>query len=299
MPELVNLGSLCIDHVYAVPSIVRAGETLLGHDPVRHAGGKGLNQSLAAARAGASVVHVGCVGADGLWLKDVLARAGVDVDGVRVCESDPTGHAVIQVTPDGENAIVIVGGANRRIQPTDVERVIERVGADGWLLMQNEINDVEDVIEAARRANVRLALNIAPVDGREASYVLDGVELLLLNEIEAAALTRDADPKRAIERLACERPRQHVVVTLGMHGVLYACGDERITLPAFEVAAVDETAAGDAFIGHLMAAWIENLPIRERLRRASAAGALAVCVPGAAPAIPNAASVQQFLADYR
>jgi len=299
MPELVNLGSLCIDHVYAVPSIVRAGETLLGHDPVRHAGGKGLNQSLAAARAGASVVHVGCVGADGVWLKDVLAQAGVDVDGVRVCESDPTGHAVIQVTPDGENAIVIVGGANRRIQPTDVERVIERVGADGWLLMQNEINDVEDVIEAARRANVRLALNIAPVDGREASYVLDGVELLLLNEIEAAALTRDADPKRAIERLACERPRQHVVVTLGMHGVLYACGDERITLPAFEVAAVDETAAGDAFIGHLMAAWIENLPIRERLRRASAAGALAVCVPGAAPAIPNAASVQQFLADYR
>lgn len=299
MPELVNLGSLCIDHVYAVPSIVRAGETLLGHDPVRHAGGKGLNQSLAAARAGASVVHVGCVGADGVWLKDVLAQAGVDVDGVRVCESDPTGHAVIQVTPDGENAIVIVGGANRRIQPTDVERAIERVGADGWLLMQNEINDVEDVIEAARRANVRLALNIAPVDGREASYVLDGVELLLLNEIEAAALTRDADPKRAIERLACERPRQHVVVTLGMHGVLYACGDERITLPAFEVAAVDETAAGDAFIGHLMAAWIENLPIRERLRRASAAGALAVCVPGAAPAIPNAASVQQFLADYR
>ncbi|HET6473066.1 MAG TPA: ribokinase [Pseudomonadales bacterium] len=299
MPELVNLGSLCIDHVYAVPSIVRAGETLLGHDPVRHAGGKGLNQSLAAARAGASVVHVGCVGADGVWLKDALAQAGVDVDGVRVCESDPTGHAVIQVTPDGENAIVIVGGANRRIQPTDVERAIERVGADGWLLMQNEINDVEDVIEAARRANVRLALNIAPVDGREANYVLDGVELLLLNEIEAAALTRDADPKRAIERLACERPRQHVVVTLGMHGVLYACGDERITLPAFEVAAVDETAAGDAFIGHLMAAWIENLPIRERLRRASAAGALAVCVPGAAPAIPNAASVQQFLADYR
>ena len=299
MPELVNLGSLCIDHVYAVPSIVRAGETLLGHDPVRHAGGKGLNQSLAAARAGAAVVHVGCVGADGVWLKDVLVQAGVDVDGVRVCHSDPTGHAVIQVTPHGENAIVIVGGANWRIQPSDVERAIGRVGNDGWLLLQNEINDIEHVIAAARRASVRLALNIAPVDGREANYALDGVELLLLNEIEAAALTRDTDPKRAIERLARERPRQHVVVTLGVHGVLYACGDERITLPAFEVTAVDETAAGDAFIGHLMAAWIENLPMRERLRRASAAGALAVCVPGAAPAIPNAASVQQFLADYR
>ena len=299
MPELVNLGSLCIDHVYAVPSIVRPGETLLGHDPVRHAGGKGLNQSLAAARAGASVVHVGCVGTDGAWLKDVLAQAGVDVSGVRVCESDPTGHAVIQVAPHGENAIVIVGGANRRIQPGDVRRAIDRVGRDGWLLMQNEINDIEDVIEAARRANVRLALNIAPVDGREANYVLDSVELVLLNEIEAAALTRETDPKHALERLARERPRQHVVITLGLHGVLYACGDERIALPAFEVAAVDETAAGDAFIGHLMAAWIQNVPIRERLRRASAAGALAVCVPGAAPAIPDAESVRQFLADYR
>jgi len=299
MPELVNLGSLCIDHVYAVPSIVRPGETLLGHDPVRHAGGKGLNQSLAAARAGASVVHVGCVGTDGAWLKDVLAQAGVDVSGVRVCESDPTGHAVIQVAPHGENAIVIVGGANRRIQPGDVRRAIDRVGRDGWLLMQNEINDIEDVIEAARRANVRLALNIAPVDGREANYVLDSVELLLLNEIEAAALTHETDPKHALERLARERPRQHVVITLGLHGVLYACGDERIALPAFEVAAVDETAAGDAFIGHLMAAWIQNVPIRERLRRASAAGALAVCVPGAAPAIPDAESVRQFLADYR
>jgi ribokinase len=299
MPELVNLGSLCIDHVYAVPSIVRPGETLLGHDPVRHAGGKGLNQSLAAARAGAAVVHIGCVGTDGVWLKDVLSQAGVDVGGVRVCESDPTGHAVIQVAPHGENAIVIVGGANRRIQSSDVTRAIDRVGPDGWLLMQNEINDIEDVIAAARRAHVRLALNIAPVDGREAQYSLDAVELLLLNEIESAALTRDTDPRRALERLARERPRQHVVITLGVHGVLYARGDERIELPAFEVAAVDETAAGDAFIGHLMAAWIEDLPIRERLRRASAAGALAVCVPGAAPAIPDAASVRQFLADYK
>jgi ribokinase len=299
MSELVNLGSLSIDHVYSVPSIVRAGETLLGRNPVRNAGGKGLNQSLAAARAGAAVAHIGCVGADGVWLKDVLTQAGVDVSGVRICESDATGHAVIQVSAHGENAIVIAGGANRRIQPSDVAHAIERAGSDGWLLMQNEINDVDEVIAAARRANVRLALNIAPVDGREADYALDSVELLLLNEIEATALTREQDPKRALERLARERRRQHVVITLGEHGVLYACGDERIALPAFEVVAVDETAAGDAFIGHLMAAWIEDLPMRERLRRASAAGALAVCIAGAAPAIPDAASVRQFLADYR
>ena len=300
MPELVNLGSLCIDHVYSVPSIARAGETLVGTAPVRHPGGKGLNQSLAAEKAGARVAHFGCVGLDGVWLKDLLADAGVDVAGVRICETHPTGHAMIQVCPHGENAIVIVGGANRTIQPADVDRAIARVGDDGWLLLQNEINDVDDVLRAARLARVHVAFNIAPVDGRESSYGLDAVELLLLNEIEAAALAREVDPQRALDRLTRERPQQHVVVTLGVHGVIYGRGADRVRLPAFEVMAVDETGAGDAFIGHLMAAWFdEGEPIRERLRRASAAGALAVCLPGAADSIPDSTAVRQFLANYR
>ncbi len=299
MPELVNLGSFCIDYVYCVPSIVRAGETLLGAAPVRHAGGKGLNQSLAAARAGARVAHFGCVGIDGTWLTDLLAEAGVDVDGVRCCETQPTGHAMIQVGAHGENAIVIVAGANHQIQPSDVAHAITRVGRDGWLLMQNEINDIDDVLAEARRADIRVALNIAPVDGRESGYQIDAVELLLLNELEAAALAHETDPHRALERLTRERPNQHVVVTLGAHGVLYGRAGERIWLPAFQVNAVDETGAGDAFIGHLMGAWFEDMSVRDRLLRASAAGALAVCSPGAAHAIPNAAMVQKFLAEYR
>ncbi len=300
MPELVNLGSLCIDHVYSVPSVVRAGETLVGTAPVRHPGGKGLNQSLAAAKAGVDVAHFGCVGADGIWLRGLLVQAGVDIRGVRVCDTHPTGHAMIQVCPHGENAIVIVGGANRTIRPDDVERAIERVGHDGWLLLQNEINDVEDVLRAAKAAGIRVAFNVAPVDGRESKYSLDAVDLLLLNEIEAAALAREADPQRALDRLTRERTDQHVVVTLGVRGVIYGRGSERVRLPAFEVSAVDETGAGDAFIGHLMAAWFDGcMPVRERLRRASAAGALAVCLPGAADAIPNSTAVQQFLDDYR
>jgi ribokinase len=299
MPELVNLGSFCIDYVYSVPSIVRAGETLLGTAPVRHAGGKGLNQSIAAARAGAQVAHFGCVGIDGTWLTDLLANAGVNIDGVRCCETQPTGHAMIQVGPHGENAIVIVAGANHQIQPDDVARAIARVGREGWLLMQNEINDIDDVLAEARRAEIRVALNIAPVDGREAGYGIDAVDLLLLNELEAAALAHEADPHRALERLTRERPNQHVVVTLGAHGVLYGRGHERIWLPAFAVDPVDETGAGDAFIGHLMAAWFENIPVRDRLLHASAAGALAVCSPGAAQAIPDAAAVQSFLAEHQ
>jgi ribokinase len=298
MPELVNLGSLCIDHVYQVPAIVRAGETLLGEAPVRHAGGKGLNQSLAAARAGARVAHVGCVGADGSWLKELLAVAGVDVDGVRTCATQPTGHAMIQVGPHGENAIVIVGGANRSIQPADVDRAIARASTDGWLLLQNEINDIEDILLAARRAGVRVAFNVAPADARAGGYDRDAVELLLLNEIEAMVLAGEPDAAAALERLTRDHTLQHVVITLGAEGVLYGCGTQRLRLPSFAVAAVDETGAGDAFIGHLMAAWLDGLPLHERLRRASAAGALAVCSHGAAAAIPNAAAVHAFLRDH-
>ena len=296
MPELVNLGSLCIDNVYAVPSIVRAGETLLSRAPVRHAGGKGLNQSLAAARAGVRVIHVGCVGTDGVWLKELLADAGVDVAGVRICPDTATGHAMIQVAPNGENAIVIVGGANRRIQRGDIEVALEHARADGWLLLQNEINDIEAILLAAQRAHVRVAFNVAPVDGTEQNYSLDGVTLLLLNEIEATMLADEDRPSRALDALTRRRPAQHIVITRGAAGLLYGRGSERYELAAFPVQAADETGAGDAFIGYLMAAWLEGLPLPERLRRASAAGALAVQSAGAADAIPAAAAVDRFLA---
>ena len=113
MPKLVNLGSLCVDNVYRVGSIAAAGETVASASHDVFPGGKGLNQSIAAARAGAQVVHVGCVGGDGDWLRDTLAAEGVDVSGVRIVDGS-SGHAVIQVNDRGENAIVIAGGATER-----------------------------------------------------------------------------------------------------------------------------------------------------------------------------------------
>jgi ribokinase len=297
MPELVNIGSLCIDHVYAVPAIVRPGETLLGQTPARYAGGKGLNQSLAAVRAGVPVAHFGCVGTDGIWLKELLAAAGVDVDGTVVRPEAVTGHAVIQVTETGENAIVIVGGANRQLGGLDVERALVRASRDGnWLLLQNEVNDIIEILVAAQRLGVRIAFNVAPVDAQVHSYPLEHVTLLLLNELEAQTLAGETTPARALARLARSNPAQHVIVTRGREGLLYGRGGERIELPAFDVAAVDETGAGDAFIGYLMAGWLAGRPLREALRRASAAGALAVTVAGAATAIPTAADVERFLA---
>ena len=290
MPRLVNLGSLCVDHVYGVPNITSAGETVASRSHAVFPGGKGLNQSLAAARAGAAVTHAGCIGSDGLWLRDELANAGVDVALVREVDT-PSGHAVIQVNPRGENAIVIAGGANRVLTTADRKAAFARCGPDDWLLLQNEINDLEAVLAGARAAGCRVAINVAPVDGREQGYDLSHVELLILNEVEAAALAGVTEPDDALEILCRLYPSCDVVITLGRDGLRHGRADERVRLDAFPADAVDETAAGDAFVGYLMAALLEGGTMREALVFGSAAGALAVTKEGAASSIPERQAV--------
>ena len=290
MPKLVNLGSLCIDNVYRVVNITGAGETVASASHEVFPGGKGLNQSIAAARAGADVAHVGCIGQDGLWLRQTLASEGVDVAGIRVVQA-PSGHAVIQVNNAGENAIVIAGGANRALNADDVAAAMERVEPGDWLLLQNEINDLEDVLRAASEHQCQLAFNVAPVDGREQGYDLSGVALLIVNEIEAAALASTADQSVALRTLRRRYPDTDVVLTAGRDGLTHVGSRGGLELGAYSVAAVDETAAGDAFIGYLMAALIAGKQMPDALTMASAAGALAVTKAGAASSIPLLADV--------
>ena len=295
MGKLVNLGSLCIDHVYSVPDITGAGETVASLGYEVFPGGKGLNQSVAAARAGAEVMHFGCVGEDGAWLKDVLAEAGVEASGVRVA-TGASGHAVIQVNAAGENAIVVAGGTNRELTEAEVSAALDAVGPGDWLLLQNEINDLEGVLAASARRGARVAFNVAPVDGREAGYDLSATALLIVNEIEAGALAGEEDPSAALKSLRQRYPNMDVVLTLGREGLLYANSDGTRTMPAYPVQAVDETAAGDAFIGYLMAALLAGDEIASALRKASAAGALAVTKAGAASSIPTPPEVAALVA---
>ena len=292
--RLVNLGSLCVDNVYAVPNIAAAGETVASLSHAVHPGGKGLNQSLAAARAGATVAHFGCIGADGHWLKDALAQADVDVAGIREVPG-ASGHAVIQVNPQGENAITIAGGANRRLTEADFDAAYAGLNAADWLLLQNEINDLERVLARAAETPAKVAFNVAPVDGRERAYDLAGVDLLIVNEVEAAALAGVAEPEAALETLCQRHPKSDVVLTLGRAGLRHGRGTARASLDAFPVKAVDETAAGDAFVGYLLAALLEGRGMHEALRRGSAAGALAVTKAGAATSIPEPAAVAALL----
>lgn len=295
MGTLVNFGSLCIDRVYQVPNLSRAGETVASSSHAVFAGGKGLNQSLAAARAGARVRHVGCVGPDGDFLPEVLQTAGVDVTGVRRV-AEPSGHAVIQVDPAGQNTIVIAGGANHCVAACDIETALATLGQEDWLLLQNEINDLQVVLDAAHRARAKLAFNVAPVDGRELAYDLSAVNLLIVNEIEAAALAGKPRPEDAFTALGTLLPDADLVLTLGAEGLLFGRGATGQRLPAFAVSAVDETAAGDAFIGFLMAGLLGGLSMQQALSWGSAAGAVAVTRGGAATSIPKLADIQLLLA---
>lgn len=298
MPKLVNLGSLCIDQVYRVPNIANAGETVASLGRGTYPGGKGLNQSLAAARAGVAVSHVGCVGADGEWLKTALRESGVEVSGVRSVAGG-SGHAIIQVDAAGQNAIVVVGAANRAVEETDLEVALGQMYAGDWLLIQNEINDLERVLAGAARRGVALAFNLAPVDGRERGYDLSSVKLLIVNEIEAAALAGVKQPSAALARIGERLPDTDVVLTLGGEGLLYAGPSGQGSTPAFAVQAVDETGSGDAFIGYLMAGLLQGLGLPDALVLGAAAGGLAATREGAASSIPDLESVRGLIASAR
>ncbi|MCR9261369.1 MAG: ribokinase [Pseudomonadaceae bacterium] len=296
MAKLVNVGSLCIDLVYPVPSIVKAGETLASGTRQVFPGGKGLNQSIAAARAGAEVKHFGAVGDDGDMLLEQLQQDGVDTAGVQRL-TGPSGQAIIQVDAEGQNAIVISGGSNRALSEDLIEQAVAELDAGDWLLLQNEVNDVGQIMARAAETGADIAFNVAPPDERIFDYPIELLKLLVVNEPEAMALARQDTPKAAFSSLVERYPKTHVVLTRGKDGLLLHDADtgEQHELGTFKVTAVDETAAGDAFVGYLLAALVAGKPLLDAMPMASAAGALAVTGAGAAPSIPTAAAVATLL----
>ena len=192
MAKILNIGSLNLDYVYAVPHFVTAGETLLSGRRDVFPGGKGLNQTVAAARAGAEVLHGGAVGADGDMLLDLLRDAGADVSAVAWVDV-PTGHAVIQVNPQGENAILILGGANRAVTAETVGIALEKVGPGDILLLQNEINGLDYIIRRAYEKGLRIFFNPAPMEDAVKDLPLELLDTLIVNEGEGKALAGDMD----------------------------------------------------------------------------------------------------------
>ena len=286
MTSVLNFGSINVDHVYNVEHFVRPGETLACLDYRRHAGGKGLNQSIALARAGARVYHAGKLGVADVWLKTLMAEQGVDTRFVETV-TGVSGHAVIQVNAAGENAIVIVGGANRLINEMDVQRIIAGFGPKDYLLVQNEINAVPQIIRAAKAQGLTVAFNPAPMTTAVLDYPLERVDMLIVNETEAHSLTGENEPEDIYASLRQRYPRMALILTLGHQGAYYFGPQARHYQPAIQVQAVDTTGAGDTFTGFFLAELIETCDPKAALAFAARAAALCVTRPGAADSIPS------------
>lgn len=284
--KIVNFGSLNIDHVYSVDHFVRPGETLSTRQYRQFAGGKGANQSIALARAGAEVYHAGKIGQDGLWLRERLVESGVKTDYLQVTDQ-PTGHAIIQVTPDGENSILLHPGANHAITPRDAERVLINFSPGDCLLLQNEISAVPDILRVASALGLRIIFNPAPMHPDVKSYPLKLVDILIINELEGRELAGELDPDAVLEGLNRQFPKAAKVLTLGARGVLFAEKKTRLRVPAVKVKAVDTTGAGDAFIGYFVAEICRRTGVEAALKLACKAAAICVTRPGATDSIPK------------
>jgi len=281
-----TLGSVNVDHVYRVPHLPAPGETLAAHDLSTMLGGKGANQSVAAARAGAAVRHIGAVGADGRWAVAALAAYGVDVTHVAEVEH-PTGHAIIAVNPAGENAILLFPGANRAQSEAEIARALEGAGPGDSLLLQNETSHQAQAARMARERGMRVVYSAAPFSVEAVRAVLPQLTLLAVNAIEAAQL------RAALGDVA----GPDLIVTHGAEGAEWiADSGETVTVPAFPVTPLDSTGAGDCFIGSLVAALDSGAGREEALRYAAAAAALQVTRSGTAQAMPLRDEVLAFLA---
>ena len=292
--RILNFGSLNIDHVFKVDHIVRDSETIACDDYSRFCGGKGLNQSIALARAGATVWHAGLIGEDGESLRSCLADAGVNTNYVEMV-SGASGQAVIQIDQHGENCIIVNGGSNRKVEANYISTVIKSFAPGDWLLLQNEINAIPAIIKAARANGMKIAFNPSPMQEAVLEYPLEAVNLFIVNEIEAAVLCGNdgLPPNMVLQRIAKRYPQATIVMTLGANGVMCWHDGEMISHPAIKVTAVDTTAAGDTFTGFFLAEILRSSSLACALDIGTRAAAICVTQQGAASSIPHMDMVQR------
>ena len=283
---IYNLGSINADHVYRVPHLVSAGETLAATELTRGLGGKGANMSVAAARAAARVVHIGAVGPDGRWASDRMMEYGVDTRHIGHIET-PTGHANICVDDNGENSIVLFTGANRAISEDMIGAALSEASPGDSFVTQNETNGQAYAARIAKTLGLRVIYAAAPFDAASVRDVMEHTDLLVLNAVEATQLVAELDTN--LEEL----PIHDIVVTKGGDGATwYSKGAAPQDFPAVEVTPVDTTGAGDTFTGYLIAGLDRGMPMAQAMDQATLAAALMVTRVGTADVIPDLRELQ-------
>lgn len=297
--RIAVVGSLMTDLVVRVPRLPKPGESLIGHDFATFVGGKGGNQAIAAARAGADAVHmVGRVGADafGDEIVRTLEEDRVDCRFVSRDAEVGTGVAVPIVLDDGSNSIIAIPQANLRMSATEIDAARDVLTAVDVLLAQFEVSmgAVEAAMRAVREAGVRVILNPAPI-APHSQEIFRLAHVVVANEVEAEALVPECGGDHGAEALALLAKGPAVaIVTLGADGAIVATQEGSFFVPAFGVTAVDSVGAGDAFCGALAVGLCERMELAEAVRFASAAGALSVMKQGAAASLPIRAVIDEL-----
>lgn len=288
--KIYSIGSLNIDYVYSVDHFVTPGETLSSDNMQIFPGGKGLNQSIALAKAGAEVIHCAIVGNDGAFLVEQMAESGVDVSKIRKVDS-PSGHAIIQVNKAGQNCILLFAGTNYAIDREYVESVLEDANEGDMVLLQNEISCLDVIFEIAHAKKMQIAFNPSPFNDKIKKLPLDYVSWWFCNEIEGEALFGSNNPEEIVNNFIAKYPESNLILTLGKNGSMSKNKDLQLYQPIYESPRVDTTAAGDTFTGYFLSAVTQNKDIAYALKLATKASSIAVSRKGASVSIPTADEV--------
>ncbi len=292
--KVLNIGSMNLDHVYQVDHIVQPGETEASYDMNVFLGGKGINQSMALARAGADVYHGGMIGEDGQVFLDACKEYGVNGDHIKMIEGK-TGHAIIQVDKNAQNCILLYGGANQMLTESYVDEVLNDFESGDILLLQNEVNQLPYIVDQAYAKGMQVALNPSPFNEKLKEVDLTKISIFLLNEVEGGQITGLTDPEEVLAKMREMFPHAKIVLTLGKDGAKYAEGDVTYYQPIFKVQAVDTTAAGDTFTGYFLAGLIDGMDIPDILKMSAKASSIAVTREGAVQSIPLKEEVLEAL----
>ena len=297
--KVLCFGSLNIDYTYKVEHFVKKGETLSSDGLGVYGGGKGLNQSVALAKAGTEVYHAGAIGQDGMFLLDMLKEAGAHTEYVKVLDEVRTGNAIIQNDKSGDNCILLYGGANQAITREQVDEVMAHFEKGDYIVLQNEINELGYIMEKAHEKGLVTVLNPSPMNEKISTLPLDTVNYFLLNEVEASQIlgkeTTGDETWEVIAGQLLERfPHASIVLTMGSEGSVFKNQEETVIQPIYKVQAVDTTAAGDTFTGYFIGGILSGLSAKEAMDQAAKASAIAVTRRGAAPSIPVLSEVQAY-----
>ena len=285
--KILNFGSINKDFVYLVENFVQSGQTISSKKYEVFLGGKGLNQSVALAHSGANIYHAGCINKNDDSIIIQLNKWGVNTDNIIKVE-DPTGHAIIQVNDNGENSIIIHGGANHSISSEQIENTLNKFNSGDILVLQNEINKIDEVINRGYEIGMKIFLNPAPFTKEIINYPLEKLDTLIFNESEGFGLSSGEKEKtKILKYLSKKYPNTKLLLTLGRKGSVYSYNNKVIEISANKVSSIDTTAAGDTYIGYFISSYYKNNEVKESMEIASKAASISTTKMGGAISIPK------------